>query len=507
MDSRNLMADKDGVISIPFLVKGKLIKPPHIGRSEIEKAFTSVDGDTSYVKLPEAQVIREPVIDRRTMKYSGDYLYQLMPQLKPEDLIERDFDRLVNTLYSISVEDILQYIEIILRYLIQNSELTSDMAELYRLTSEYPDALLDKWFSSIPGVLDIKNARQMIDSELSYNGRPGSDFLNGWVKAGGDAGDIRAMPTRQLHITAGNTPEVPIISTLRAVLTKSAAVIKLPFGAILPGALLAMAAYDALPKHPITQNLSLVYWQGGDESIENTLFTPGAFDRVVVWGGPTAVVTVQSKTPFTRVISLNPRYGISLIGSEAFAGKLEETVDRALTDVLAYNQKACISSLVHYVEGTAEQADEYARCLQQALRRWDVETPDFVLPQAQGQIKRLKRGRYANAQWHLNCKGDDFMSGAVVITGEFDILDHPASRLVVIRPVEKLEDTLKYIHQGVSTVGVFPEERRQELKNRILARGVSSVLPLGQCDAVFAGMPHDGMMILNQLVNWKVGVP
>jgi hypothetical protein len=496
---------EDDVIGIPFLVKGKLIAPPQIDRSQIEKAFDCVDIDTSYVMLPEAQVIRESVIDRKTMKYSGDYIYQLMPEIKAQDLVENDIDKLADTLYSLPVDDILDYLDKILKYLCKNGKLISQAAELYSKTSEYPDALLDKWFASMTDILNRKAARQMIDAELSYNGRPGSDFLNGWVKIDDETSCVRAMPTRQLHITAGNVPEVPVISALRAVLTKSAAVIKLPGGAIIPGALIAIAAHEAAPDHAITQNLSLVYWQGGDENIENTLFAPGAFDRIIVWGGPAAVAAVQSKTPFTKTISLNPRYGISLIGSEAFSGKLQETVDRVLTDVLAYNQKACISSLVHYIEGTEEQANEYAALLQQALKKYDDKVPNFTPPQAQGQVKRMKHGRYANARWYLNYDNDDFVSGAVVISGEFDILDHPASRLVVVRPVAKLDDALKYIHQSVSTVGVYPEERRDELKDRILARGVSSVLPLGQCEKVFAGIPHDGMMILNQLVDWKVG--
>ncbi len=505
MGNNSIMTLEDGIIRIPFLVKGKLIAPPQIDLCEIEKAFNSTDAGVTYEKLPEAQVVREPVIDRKTMKYTGDYIYQLMPEILAEDLIENDIDKLADTLYSLPVDEILDYLDKILNYLCKNRNFVSQAAELYGKTSEYPDALLDKWFASMTGMLNRKAARNMIDAELSYNGRPGSDFLNGWIKVEGDTACIRAMPTRQLHITAGNIPEVPVISALRAVLTKSAAVIKLPGGAIIPGALVAIAAYESAPEHPITKNLSLVYWQGGDESIENTLFAPGAFDRIVVWGGPAAVATVQSKTPFTKTISLNPRYGISLIGSEAFSGKLKETVDRALTDVLAYNQKACISSLVHYVEGTEAQANEYAGLLQQALKRYDDKTPNFTLPQAQGQVKRMKRGRYANAQWYLNYDNEDFVSGAVVISGEFDILDHPTSRLVAVRPVAKLDDALKYIHQSVSTVGVYPEERRQKLKDRILARGVSSVFPLGQCEKVFAGIPHDGMMILNQLVDWKVG--
>ncbi len=509
MDKKDIMKDllsiDDGIIRVPFLTKGQLIIPPQIGRNEIEDAFRAADSNITYVKLPEAQITREPVIDRITMKYTGEYIYQVMPNFIAKDLIENDTDKLTNTLYNISVDDILEYIDTVLTSLVKNNGLVLRVSELCKLTSEYPDSLLNNWFALMAETLNREAAREMIDRELSYNGRKGSKYLNGWVEAiDTDKIYVRAMPTRQLHITAGNVPEVPIISTLRAVLTKSAAVIKLPFGAILPGAMLAIAAYDAAPEHPITKNLSMVYWQGGDDIIENVLFASDAFDRIVVWGGPGTVAAVQSKTPFTKTISLNPRYGISLIGKEAFPEKLEETIDKALTDVMAYNQKACISSLVHYVEGTEEQANEYAKCLQEALAKEDSKTPNFVSPDAIGQIKRMKHGRYANAKWYLNSKNDEFMSGVVVVTGEFDILEHPSSRLVVVKPVPTLDETLKYIHQSVSTVGVFPEERRQELKDRILARGVSCVLSLGQCDTVFSGMPHDGMMILNQLVEWKV---
>jgi hypothetical protein len=137
------------------------------------------------------------------------------------------------------------------------------------------------------------------------------------------------------------------------------------------------------------------------------------------------------------------------------------------------------------------------------LGRWDKEMPNFVFPSAIGQIKRMRRGRYANAGWYINNRSGDFSSGVVVVPGKFDILDHPMCRLVVVRPVERLEDTLKYISQYVSTVGVYPEERRLELRDRILAKGVSSVFPLGQCERIYAGMPHDGMRVLSELVDWK----
>ena len=74
---------------------------------------------------------------------------------------------------------------------------------------------------------------------------------------------------------------------------------------------------------------------------------------------------------------------------------------------------------------------------------------------------------------------------------------------MVVSPVAGLEDAVKSLNQFVSTAGIYQEERRLELRDRILARGVSSVLPLGQCERTYPGIPHDDMLVLSQLVDWK----
>jgi len=526
----NLFHNDEGLVRVPFLIKGRLAVPPEISREQIEDVFSLIDKSATYIKLPQAQIVREPIIDRRSMKYTGKCLYHVMPAVIGPELVETDRDKLARGLYTLSTEDILEYLQSIQSALLRNRTLISRVREICRLTSELPDALLDGWFDSFPSAFNREAARQMIDNELAFWGKPGSDFLNGWVelpaavpsgvlrqRVGGLFGpnisatahaeniSVRAMPTCQLHITAGNAPEVPIISALRAVLTKSAAVIKLPYGAILSGVLFSLAAYAANPEHPITKSLSMVYWQGGDDTIESILFGPNAFDRIVVWGSPETMVSVQSRALLTRTICLNPRYSVSLIGREAFSGNLEETALKASMDVMIHNQKACTASLVNFIEGTEQQANHYAGILGEILKKWDQEMPGFVSPSAIGQIKRMRRGRYANARWYINNRGDDFSSGTVVIPGEFDVLDHPMCRLVVVQPVNNLEDVLKSLNQSVSTVSVYPESRRLELRDRIFARGVSNILPLGQSERLYAGMPHDGMVVLSQLVDWKNG--
>ncbi|MCX6046889.1 MAG: hypothetical protein NT075_17435 [Chloroflexi bacterium] len=524
----NLLIENNGVIRVPFLVKGKLVMPPEMSCTAIEAAFATVDADIDYIKLPNAQLLRERMIDRDTLRYTTAYRYQLMPAINSQSLLEQDFDQLVQGPYALKVAEILDYLTMIAEALTENRTLVERVRELCRQTTELPDLYLDAAFATFAYGFDGASAQVMIDQELAVWSKPGHEFLDGWVatpaqvlpslvallardlpgqaqttQQADEPTYIRAMPTRQLHITAGNAPSIPIVSALRLLLTKSVGVIKLPAGAILPGALLALMLASVAPDHPLTQHLSVVYWQGGDESVEQVLFMPNAFDRIVVWGAPGAVTAVQSKALLTKTVAFNPRYGISLIGQEAFNNHLETVVGQAALDTLINNQKACNAAQIHYVEGSLEQANTYAEQLRAVLGQWDMAAPQPVAPATRGQLKRMKRGKYANATWHLNTQVGEFQSGVVVMPDEFDILDHPMCRLVIVRCVDSLSAVFPYLHAGVSTAGVYPEARRLDLRDKIAARGVSSVLPLGQCERFYAGMPHDGMLVLNQLVEWK----
>ncbi len=522
--SYQLLTLHGGVVRVPFLVRGQVVPPPQIEPAEIEAAFARAESDAVHVTLPGAQVLRLPLIDRTMRRITAGWRYLLMPSIRPPDLIELDLDALACGPYALPADAGAVYLETLIHAITGNLPLVARVIELERAISELPEVLLNAAFVAFAAGLDGQAARRMLDAELSLWNIPGSRFLEEWVEVPGTPlADpaaitgraitpaapaaptlIRATPTRQLHITAGNAPGIPIISALRMLLTRSVGVIKLPAGAILPGALLALAAASAAPDHLLTRHLSVVYWPGGDESVEQVLFAPGAFDRIIVWGAPGAVASVQARAAFTRTITFNPRYGVLLVGREAF-DNLEDVVLRAAQDTLIYNQKACNAAFVHYVEGDPSQVTVYAEALRAALSRWDELAPQVVPPAVRGQVRRMRRGRYVAAGWHLNERDGEYESGVIVVDDEFDMLDHPLFRLAVVRPVTRLEDALTFLSQAVSTTGIYPEERRLALRDRIAARGVSNILPLGQCERAYAGMPHDGMVVLSELVDWKNG--
>ena len=389
-ESLHLLHDDGNVVRVPMLVKGKIVAPPKVTREQIDAAFDGKGEDVVHVTLENAQVLREPIIDRQTMQHTGAWQYQVLALFDPLELIERDEKELVSTLYALPFSEIVDYLNGLTAVLEENADLVARVREISRKTAQHPDLFHDTAFQMFPLILSADVASATVDAELSWKGVPGRRFLDGWVDVdaelfpgitsilagqmfgeelpldlGEGRAELRAMPTRQLHITAGNAPAIPVFSLLRAIATKGAAVIKSPYGALIPGAVAALAAASFAPDHPITKHLSLVYWRGGDRTIEDILLSPMAFDRIVVWGAPEAVKSVQARTELTRTITFNPRYGLSMIGKEAFAGNLREVAIKASIDALIWNQKACIASFVQYVEGSlARRRSVRARALQ-----------------------------------------------------------------------------------------------------------------------------------------------
>jgi hypothetical protein len=524
-----LVPDAHGIVRVPILVKGRLRFPEESAVESLRARVLSLDSEKAgpeSLRIEGAQVIRLPTFDRRTLRPTGDHELLLFARPDPAELVEEDPGELHRELFSLPVDEVLRYVGELRDVLRGGRDALRSAARRAGASMPLDERLLTLAFDLVPSLLDPEALGEAIDRELGGAQVPGRRYLDGWVEVGakphrganarlaeriyGLSGNhsnphrprVRAIPTRQLHVTAGNAPLLPLVSFLRGVATKGALVVKSPAEATAVCALLAMAIAALDPDHPVARHTSLVYWKGGDTAFENVLFAPGAFDRVVVWGSPETVESVRARAAHAKTVFLNPRYGLSLIGAGTFPDRVSEAASLAASDSTIANQQACTASLVHYVEGSEEQALLYCRKLQEALARWGEHVPHALPPSVLGKLRMLRRGAFLQGTWFTNGTGPDIDSAVIYMRQELDLADHPASRCVVVRRVDRIEDAFRFLNGAVSTVGVFPADLIEGVRDEIASRGVSNIFPLGEVELAYAGMPHDGMRILSELVSW-----
>jgi hypothetical protein len=504
--------DGQGVLRVAQLVKGEpvLAPPPSLDSLRAAAGLAeaavppSARGGRLTFRTSDAWVLREPA--PATTGEAAEARYTVFARLDPGALVEADPAALARGLYALPFDEVLDF--------------AARLRDAFAAEGGGPK---DPLAAFLPALLDPKALAEAVDRDLGSVGTPGRAFLDRWVEVDTVAsrgftarlGDrlegapapaafqpvVRAVPTRQLHITAGNSPIVPVLSFLRALLTKGAATIKSASDATGAASLLAAGLRAADPRHPLTRHTSLVYWPGGDRSIEDRLFAPGAYDRVVVWGGAETVRSVRARARDTPVLALEPRYGISLLG-RLRPEEVEDAAARAAADALIGDQKACTASLVHYVAADEATAIAYCEALQRALARWDDRWPRPLPRAVQGRLRLLRRGPLLRARWFENAASGQVRSAVALSPGPFDLSLHPLARFVVVRRVASLEDALPHVGRAVSTAGVYPEGALASMRDALAASGVSSVFPLGECERVWAGIPHDGMRTLSDLVSW-----
>jgi hypothetical protein len=361
--------------------------------------------------------------------------------------------------------------------------------------------ILTKAYESLGHAFDADSLWFQVDNEV------GRDVLDGWRQVPdvhGRIRRIRAFPPRLVHVLAGNAPGVTAGSIARGALSKGVHLLKLPSNDLFTGTaiLRTMAELDA--DHPVTQSFSCVYWRGGDPEVESALFRAQYFDRLVAWGGDAAIRSaIRYTAPGFDLVSFDPKVSVSLLGREALATPqaMQESASAAATDCSLYNQEVCAASRFVYAEGEPEELAEWCQLLAAELaveRDWS----DAIVTNLPSEIKaEVDVLRAMEPMYQVF--GRDDGSGLVVLSDE-PVDFHPSAKTVNVVRVPSLEDATAHVNVATQTVGLYPKERAVELRDRLAARGMQRLVPLGEVIQIAGGFPHDGFLPLHRFMKWLV---
>jgi hypothetical protein len=393
-------------------------------------------------------------------------------------------------------------VEVASRLELEKNEYLQESLEMTVKVSALPRRIIENTFRR-PGQFLTRQALEYRLERVFGS----TDVLDGWVEHtdfDGRVSRLRAFPPRLVHVLAGNSPSAAMTSIADAALIKAVNVFKMPSADPFTTVAVLRTMADVEPDHPVVRSMSAVYWRGGDTSIEGVIYRSQYFDKLVAWGGGDAINNVIKYTgPGFHLVSFDPKVSMSIIGREAFESDdvLAEVAELTASDATVFNQDACVASRHVCVEATVEQVDQFCELLCERLAV-EREFASALGPKPPAEVRDAVEGmRWLEPDFRVWGSVDG--SGLVVRSPE-PVDFHPTHKTVNVIPVSSVLDAAQYATVATQTVGVYPTQRKRELRDLLASAGVQRVIRLGSALTGSAGNPHDGMFPLHRLVTWVV---
>lgn len=456
-------------------------------------------------------IIRGRVIEGQDVEFGGrgtgvrfttpnvaDHLDSLMLS-RPSAMVD---------LLELKFEEILDYLgELGNRLDLYKNAYLQEALELSLLTSGLGAPILRNAYSRLGAFFDKESLRDIADKTI------GIPYLEGWVPRemrDGCVSSLRAVGARAVHVIAGNTPGVAALTIARNALVRSDAVIKTPSNDPATAVAIARTMIDMAPDHPITKHISVAYWKGGDAEVEQIVYQPSKTEKIVAWGGFASISHISKYLqPGIDLITLDPKLSSTIIGKEAFAddATMREVARRLAKDVGFYNQEACLNARVVYVEsGTDDDglanADRLGEMLLEEIhalplhRSSPAENPNVQLAE---EVESLKLG----SDWHKVIGGG--AGGAVIVSHIDEPVDFARilmNRVANLVPVDSLDVPISAVNAYTQTIGIYPEELKTRIRDRLAVQGAQRVVSLGGAPLTVLGGPQDGIEPLRRMCKW-----
>ena len=264
------------------------------------------------------------------------------------------------------------------------------------------------------------------------------------------------------HWLAGNVPVLGMISLIQGILTKNTNVIKLPRegGLILPF-MASQIAYHVYQKDKlkiegskIMNSCLFVYCNKQDIEAQKKLSINS--DIRVAWGGREAVESVMSlpRKYGTEDVIFGPKYSFAIVGKNSFKNdELNEISYKLAIDISVFEQQGCNSPhTVFYENGGNFSALEFTKSLADSMNKVLKRMPkNLVSANEAFKIENI-RAEYSFTGQVFSSNGTEW---TVIYSEEKGLAEACFSRTIFVRPVDSVNEILKYIEHKNIKLSVY----------------------------------------------------
>ena len=398
----------------------------------------------------------------------------------PKNLIT-DLQTRIEWLHSISINDILDFIEAFGNLIKENSTFT------FASTSKH----LSDFFK-----------RDNLQRELDLSLRGNYLILDKFVKL--EKGGNKLYHTQPrgvaVHWIAGNVDELCIFSIIQALMTKNVSLIKAPsnYENLLDLVnLLKRTKTEKLSGEDLVKTISIIYLERDDEKNQK-LISEGA-DVRIIWGGLDAVSSIISipKKPFCEDIVFGPKYSYVVLDEEA-TSKSNLALKLAF-DISMFDQNACSSPHTIFIETeNKEILNSFGKKLSIAMDKVNKLIPKKPISESKAMEIHEIRSENEFSGTVFSSKDTSW----TVVISKNDKLEKPCfSRVVFLKSISNATDLSTFNNKKIQTIGiVMNKEKRLKLIDTLSLHGGDRSPTVGDMSAY--ENPWDGMFVMDRLVKW-----
>ena len=401
----------------------------------------------------------------------------------------------------------------------------ADPADRFRLLAQellpeqtgFSPAMVRRDLAGFATALSRTFSRKKIAAELGT-----AEALDGWIRQGRiqppDPGSpdepgarsgrgplVRALSRGVvLHVAAGNVGSIGALSLAEGLLTKNVNILKAASRAPAFSLLFAESLRETDAVGTVSGCVSVLVWSGR-AAAHHELFKHHA-DAIVVWGGETAVREYRDGLGLqAQLIEWGPKVSAGIVARGA---DLAEAAKAAAADVSMWDQNACSSAQVIYVEGE-DRVDEFARRLEVELAAFAERIPvgELGLQEAAEITKTRELAKIDVALGRATLRlPPQTLDWTLIVEKDPTFKLSPLFRTVYVKAVADLADCARHLapyRASLQTIGLAaPTDRLLELADFLCAAGATRIVEMGASSGGYPGEPHDGTQALQRLVKW-----
>ncbi|MGH4119857.1 acyl-CoA reductase [Clostridium sp.] len=348
-----------------------------------------------------------------------------------------------------------------------------------------------------------------MEKQLKFN-LGNIEYLNNFVQVE-DGKYIKAQPKGIVcHWMASNVATLGIYSVLQSILCKNGNIIRVSKGSISEVYELLKLLDDIVIKYDgntysskvILKNIALIYFNSKDVYYNSEMSLKA--DARIVWGGKTAVdaISVLPKKATCKDLIFGPKYSFAVFDRSAIeSDNMEEYLENLITDIISFDQKACSSPQVLFLEKSKLPVEKIAQILSRKFEKIIKRYTDIELEEAVAAKIINKRGEYL-----LNLDKMIYMSKGlqytILIDSELKLEEPITGRTIYLKEIEDIFEVFPLITKSIQTIGIASKNIKKTLEftDSVTALGVDRVVKIGYMNLYDS--PWDGRLIMSELVRW-----